>query len=200
MSVLEEHMSNLSGLICFFCKHLDMESIECGCRIDCFSEMEYVGDISERSAKAADILNNINNFLVSHPPYDTERIRIFVVRTVPKLLLAYQALRFPQILGEDTRDLPLKEHLSKFPEIIANTGLFLPVSACLRLVAVSLVDDKAKQTLIDEGGLKAIISHTVDDPLNPLQRESAVFVIKILTLNFPPGQEAVAKFMSSSSQ
>jgi|LauGreDrversion4_2_1035121.scaffolds.fasta_scaffold94103_2 hypothetical protein len=160
-------------------------------------QLEDLGDVDDRSAHIADIINVSNDYLVSHPTAETGKLRHFIVEQVPRLLVGYQALRFPQILGESSSELPLKEHLSRFPEKIHQTGLFLPVSAFLRLIAVSLTDDSAKQLLIDSGGLKAIISHTVDDPLNPLQRESAVFVMKVLTLNYPPAQAAVAKFMSS---
>ena len=197
MSVVEEHISTLTDLVGVFWTHLALGDSEFVSIVSKNLTIDDLGDISERGHKAADMLNEVNNYLVSTSPTESERLRLFVIKTIPRLLLAYQALRFPQIMGEASKDLPLKEHLSRFPEIIANTGLFLPVSACLRLVAVSLVDDTAKQTLLESGGLKSIISHAVDDPLNPLQRESAVFVIKVLTLNFPPGQEAVAKFMSS---
>lgn len=197
MSVVEEHTNTLIRLIGLFRNHLDLEGLTQVLVVGNELILDDLGDMSDRSLHAAHIINDINNYLVSSPPSESEALRLFIVRTIPQLLLGYQALRFPQILEETSKDLPLKEHLSRFPEIIATTGLFLPVSACLRLIAVSLVDDIAKQSLVDSGGLKTIISHAVDDPLNPLQRESAVFVIKVLTLNFPPGQEAVAQFMSS---
>jgi hypothetical protein len=70
------------------------------------------------------------------------------------------------------------------------------VSACLRLIAVSLTDIEAKQTLIDTGNVKTIVSHMVDDPLNPFQREAAVFVVNVFTRDFPPGQLAVSSVMN----
>jgi len=197
MSVVEERTNNLIRLIGLFRNHLDLEGLTQVLVVGNELSLDDLGDMSDRSLHAAHIINDINNYLVTSPPSESESLRLFIIRTMPQLLMGYQALRFPQILGETRKDLPLKEHLSRFPEIIATTGLFLPVSACLRLIAVSLVDDIAKQTLVDSGGLKTIISHAVHDPLNPLQRESAVFVIKVLTLNFPPGQKAVAQFMSS---
>jgi len=197
MSVADQHISKLEDLIRLFVTHLGLPNSGKESLSPRSMTIEDLGDVSDRSDNAADIVFDINNYLVNTSPIESETLRLFVVTEIPRLLLAYQALRFPQILGETSTDLPLKEHLSSFPEIIANTGLFLPVSACLRLIAVSLVDDTAKQTLIDSGGVKTIISHAVDDPLNPLQRECAVFVLKVLTLNFPPGQQAVARFMSS---
>lgn len=112
---------------------------------------------------------------------------------IPRLLRDYQALRFPEILSPSSVSLPLKRDLSSFPEIIYETGLFVPVSACLRLVAVSLSDNETKQELVDADNVKVIVSHMVDDPLNPYQRESAVFVIKVLTSDFAAGQQAVGE-------
>ena len=197
MSVVNDHISTLNDLIHLFSLHLNLPNMLNGTESLGKLNLEDLGDVPDRSHNAANIVNDINNYLVNSSPGESESLRLLVVKEIPRFLLAYQALRFPQILGETSNQLPLKDDLSKFPDIIASTGLFLPVSACLRLVAVSLVDDMAKQTLIDSGGLKTIISHAVDDPLNPLQRESAVFVIKVLTLNFPAGQRAVAQFMSS---
>ena len=197
MSVVNDHISTLNDLIHLFSLHLNLPNMLNGTASLGKLNLEDLGDIPDRSHNAANIVNDINNYLVNSSPVESESLRLLVVKEMPRFLLAYQALRFPQILGERSNQLPLKDDLSKFPDIIASTGLFLPVSAFLRLVAVSLVDDMAKQALIDSGGLKTIISHAVDDPLNPLQRESAVFVIKVLTLNFPAGQRAVAEFMSS---
>jgi hypothetical protein len=107
--------------------------------------------------------------------------------------LGYQALRFPEILRPESHALPVKRDLSTVPDILIRSGLFVPVSACLRLIAVSLQDNKSKKSLLDNNNLKAIVSHMVDDPLNAFQREAAIFVIKVLTTNYPPAVEALAQ-------
>jgi hypothetical protein len=197
MADTEHFIRMLLGLMEVYASQLAVQGLPPVANVERGVRLVDLGDVADRSENIADIINNTNNYLVNHSDTETKSLRLFVVENIPRLLLGYQAMRFPQILGEESKHLPFKEHLSRFPELISQTGLYLPVSACLRLIAVSLTDDCAKQALIDSGGLKAIISHTVDDPLNPLQRESAVFVMKVLTLNFPPAQAAVAKFMSS---
>lgn len=152
------------------------------------------GSVDDRTQSVADLLNDANNYIVSNDPRVTRELRLFVVKHIPDFLMAYQSLRFPSHMQDET--LPMKSSLEKFPEVVQTSGFFLPVSTCLRLLAVALIDEEARESLIEtETGVKAIVSHMVDDPLNPYQRESAVFVVKVLTENFPRGQEAISKVM-----
>jgi hypothetical protein len=160
-------------------------------------EVSFLGSEKERSMELTRRLNEINNFVVSNTIEDTREIRLAIVEMIPVFLMQYQALRFPVILTNDrANQLPTKADLSRFPEVIYETGLFVPVSACLRLIAVSLIDHESKVRLLESGNLKTIVSHMVDDPLNPFQRESAVFVVNVLTRDFEEGQRAVASVMT----
>ena len=162
-----------------------------------FYIQELLGPADGRSSRILGILNRVNEFIVMNAPDSTLELRKYVVTEIPKFLLEYQALRFPEIIDPSCVSLPLKRDLSLFPEVIYETGLFIPVSACLRLIAVSLSDSSAKQVLVgNPESIKSIVSHMVDDPLNPYQRESAVFLVKVLTSDFPPAQEALAKCMT----
>lgn len=156
-----------------------------------------LGDPDDRSASMMKILNSLNELIVTHSPSSTKDLRLFIVRYLPQFLLGYQSLRFPHIVDSGGTTMPTKEDLSKFPEIINDTGLFVPVSTCLRLIAVSLLDAESKAELLDAGNTKAIVSHMVDDPLNPFQRESAIFVVKVLTTDFERGQRAISDFMAA---
>jgi hypothetical protein len=127
----------------------------------------------------------------------TKDLRFIVIDFVPRFLLAYQALRFQPISGEDTASMPTKDTLAEFPAIVVDTGLYMPVSKLLRLVAVSLIDGESKQRLVDSGNSKALMSHMVDDPLNPLQRECAVFAVNVLTRDFEPAQRVISEIMSN---
>ena len=155
-----------------------------------------LGDPVDRSQNMAGIINDVNAYVVSSDPSESIELRDFVIEHIPRFLLGYQSVRFPQIINSRSTDLPTKADLSKFPELINDTGLFVPVSSCLRLIAVSLVDERAKQKLIDTGNVKAIVSHMVDDPLNPFQREAAIFVINIFTRDYPPAQSAASSIMN----
>ena len=165
-------------------------------RVDTWS---ILGERDEREGQLRLALNELNEYIVKSNPESTKTLRFMIVDLLPKLLMVYQSLRFPQIFKTSSVQLPTKVNLEPFPGVIHDTGLFLPVSTCLRLLAVSLSDVEAKNHLIDCGNLKSIVSHMVDDPLNPLQRESAVFVVKVLTTDFPRGQEEISKLMSPSS-
>ena len=165
-------------------------------RVDTWS---ILGERDEREGQLRLALNELNEYIVKCKPESTKTLRFMIVDLLPKLLMVYQSLRFPQIFKTSSVQLPTKVNLEPFPGVIHDTGLFLPVSTCLRLLAVSLSDVEAKNHLIDCGNLKSIVSHMVDDPLNPLQRESAVFVVKVLTTDFPRGQEEISKLMSPSS-
>ncbi len=156
------------------------------------------GSVDDRTQSMADLLNDANNYIISNDPRVTKELRLFVVKHIPSFLMAYQALRFPA-MHNNSIVLPVKSSLSKFPEVVQTSGFFVPVSTCLRLVAVALVDEDARKALLDtEGGVKTIVSHMVDDPLNPYQRESAVFAVKVFTENFPQGQEAISKVMTAT--
>jgi hypothetical protein len=156
-----------------------------------------LGYPDDRSASMMKILNSLNEFIVKHSPSSTKDLRLFVARYLPQFLLGYQSLRFPHIADSGSTTMPTKEDLSMFPEIINDTGLFVPVSTCLRLIAVSLLDAESKAELIDAGNVKAIVSHMVDDPLNPFQRESAIFVVKVLTTDFERGKRAISDFIAA---
>jgi hypothetical protein len=154
--------------------------------------IQKLGSVEDRTQSIADILNDANNYIVSHDRHVTRNLRLFVAQHIPGFLMGYQALRFPQIV--DPKCLPVKSDLNTFPDAIHSSGFYVPVSTCLRLLAVSLIDDEARDTLLaSEHGVKTIVSHMVDDPLNPFQRESAVFVVKVFTENYPKGQEAIGK-------
>ena len=168
--------------------------------VDVSDDVSFLGAEEDRSVELARRLDLINQFVVSSSLEDTRETRLAIAEMLPKFLTQYQALRFPVILMNDSQNqMPTKADLSKFPEIIYDTGLFVPVSACLRLIAVSLVDHEAKIRLLESGNVKAIVSHMVDDPLNPFQRESAVFVVNVLTRDFEEGQRAVASLMTPGS-
>lgn len=150
--------------------------------------VEEFGAIHERTRYIGGTLNEINDFIVNSDPKETLPLRKKVVELIPLLLMNYQLLR---VLSSGAS----KESLSKWPEIVEITGLKIPVSTCLRLIAVCLLDSEVKQCLVDVPlGVKAIVSHMADDPLNPFQREGAIFAIKVLTTDFSPGQDALSSF------
>ena len=154
-------------------------------------------EVSSRSGFITLRLNEVNDFVLNTDSRGSTRLLFLLLKWIPRTLLAYQALRFPQILESDAALMPRREDLGSIPAIVEKTGVFLPVSACLRLIAVCMVDDAARQFLVESGGVKTVVSHLVDDPLNPFQRESAIFAVKMLTLNFPPAQAEVDRIMHS---
>lgn len=160
---------------------------------------DLLGEVDDRVARMVSIFNSVNEFIVSSDPLETAALREYVVDHLPRFLVGYQSIRFPQIKETGTSQFPTKADLTKFPELINDTGLFVPVSTCLRLIAVCLTDDRSKQRLIDCGNVKSIVSHMVDDPLNPFQRESAIFVVNVFTREYPPAQAAVSSVMRPPS-
>jgi len=200
MATVDDHHDSLVDLLSIIALYLGFSKTLDFCREPHTLKIENLGDVDERTQSAADIINTLNYYIQSQPPNVSRKLRLAIVRYMPHFLRGYQSLRFPQISQPESKELPLKHDLSTFPEIISTTGLFVPVSTCLRLIAVSLIDDDAKHALIESDGVKAIVSHMVDDPLNPYQREAAVFVIKIFTMNFPPGQDAISKVMQPPAE
>lgn len=199
-SIFEEKMANeigkLSKLITYVSRSLELENVLADLPDETIPD-DFLGPPDDRAFRMVSILNTANAYISSLSPENSLNIRLFVVRYFPRFLMRYQALRFPQILDNVSSSLPTKSDLSRFPEVVNETGLFLPVSAILRLIAVSLIDEESKEELIRAGNVKAIVSHMVDDPLNPFQRECAIFVIKVFTTGFERGQAAIGEFMGS---
>ena len=196
MSRAQNIKDQLAGLLKCISESLGIEfdfgMTECQLR----QKIGDIGPVDDRASYIHNQLNAVNEYISSTDPTATRDLRLFVLQFIPRFLVAYPALRFPVISDSSSTALPTKSDLSTFPAIIYDTGLFVPVSACLRLIAVSLTDIEAKQTLIDTGNVKTIVSHMVDDPLNPFQREAAVFVVNVFTRDFPPGQLAVSSVMN----
>ena len=196
MSRAQNIKDELAGLLKCIGDSLGMELDVCTTAAMSDGSIEDLGPVEDRASYIHKQLNAVNEYVSSTEPTSTRDLRLFVVEFIPRFLLAYQALRFPVISDSSSSGLPTKSDLSTFPEVIYDTGLFVPVSACLRLIAVSLTDTESKQKLIDAGNVKTIVSHMVDDPLNPFQREAAVFVVNVFTRDFPPGQLAVSSVMT----
>ena len=152
-----------------------------------------LGSPEEREHAVSLIIQAYIDFITTEDPQKSQKLRFKVVDHVPPFLLAYQALRFRNI----DQAMPTKETLSEFPAIVVETGLYMPVSKLLRLVALSLTDEASKRRILERGHTKALMSHMVDDPLNPLQRECAVFAINLLTRDFEPAQRAISDIMSN---
>jgi hypothetical protein len=161
------------------------------------SLFEKLSEVDSRESTLRCLINEYNDFVVQNDPETTKTFRLFVVSELPRFLVGYQLLRFPSVSSSEDWPLPTKQSLQDFPEAVVETGLYVPVSACLRLLAVCLSDVEAKQCFIDSGNVKALMSHMVDDPLNPLQRESAIFAVNVLTRDFEPAQRSIAELMSS---
>ena len=143
-----------------------------------------------------DLINSLNKYVIDNETEITKEFRLFVVEVVPRFLVAYQLLRFPVHETPQDGALPTNKSFTDFPQSVTGSGLYVPVSACLRLLAVCLTDEPAKRRLVECGNVKALVSHMVDDPLNPFQRESAIFAINVLTRDYEPAQRAISHFMS----
>ena len=156
------------------------------------------GPPTEREQVISTRIQAFIDYITTVDAEKSQELRYKVVDLVPSFLLAYQALRFRNIDSEaQGAAMPTKETLSEFPTVVAETGLYMPVSKLLRLVAVSLTDEAAKRRIVEGCYTKALMSHMVDDPLNPLQRECAVFAINVLTRDFEPAQRAISQIMSN---
>jgi hypothetical protein len=192
---MSDEIDILTKLITYVARSLGFEEVLDMAITSEFQE-DFLGTADAREIRMLSILNDINDYATKNEPAKTLSLRLFVARYMPRFLLGYQSLRFPQILEKSAPILPNKVDLSRFPELVNETGLFVPVSAVLRLIAVCIVDDEAKEELIRAGNVKTIVSHMVDDPLNPYQRECAIFVVKVFTTGYEKGQIAISGFMA----
>jgi hypothetical protein len=141
-----------------------------------------LGTTSERADEMAVIVEAVNAHLTLSDPLGSVELRRTILDLIPQILMHYQALRFPAILDPMAPLPPVKSGQSGHPEIVKRTGMILPVSGLLRLIGVSLLDKDSIENFKSNGlNVRVILSHAVDDPLNPYQRENAIFVLKIIS-------------------
>ena len=187
------YLEELENLIQFVCHRLDI------CADIQRSERSYDRISAGRSHDAQSMcvaINRVNQHVVESDPFDTTDLREYISKTVPRVLFGYLELRFPHIADKHMCTMPVKSDLSKWPDRVVETGVYVPVTQLLRLLAVSLAEEKCKALLVaNPDSVKTILSHCTDDPLIPFQRENGIFVLKTLTMNSPASQAAISKLL-----
>jgi hypothetical protein len=194
---MTDYVEELTGLLVGVAHSLNLPKDIFTCYGRVGSNVQELIENGEAISAIRERINRYIEVVIGSDHQDTLPFRLFVAEYIPKFLLAYQALRFEVGNRQGSSELPSKSSLSEFPLIVAETGLYVPVSSFLRLLAVCLCDTACKTRLVDCGNVKSLMSHMVDDPLNPLQRECAVFAMNVLTRDFPPAQAAVTEIMSN---